>query len=272
MRIDYISDLHLDFWIGDADRGPRKLDARIKSLSRMMGLGGGDVLLLPGDLGHSFEQNTAFLLRMMELYWEVLLVHGNHDFYLLGSAREKYGWNSWNRIREMKTFCAEQGIRYLDGDVVTIGGTTFGGAGMSWDKTFLERLRGPILDHAVLSLYKRSLNDARFTLMGRDAFDPFKFFEDELRKLRKIKRADVMMSHVGPVTSPDMRERWKFDPITTFFYFDGRVDLERIRPQVWVHGHTHDRVDFQAGDTRIVCNPLGYPGECTDHRVQSFNL
>ena len=31
--------------------------------------------------------------------------------------------------------------------------------------------------------------------------------------------------------------------------------------KLWVHGHTHSPSDYMVGDTRVVCNPLGYPGE-----------
>ena len=29
------------------------------------------------------------------------------------------------------------------------------------------------------------------------------------------------------------------------------------------HGHTHSFFDYQINNTRILCNPLGYPGETT---------
>jgi hypothetical protein len=33
----------------------------------------------------------------------------------------------------------------------------------------------------------------------------------------------------------------------------GQVDL-------WVHGHTHNAVDYQVGQGRVVSNPRGYVG------------
>lgn len=32
-------------------------------------------------------------------------------------------------------------------------------------------------------------------------------------------------------------------------------------PKLIVHGHTHERMDYMIGDTRVICNPRGYPGE-----------
>lgn len=32
-------------------------------------------------------------------------------------------------------------------------------------------------------------------------------------------------------------------------------------PDLWVHGHVHDPVDYEIGHCRVVSNPRGYPGE-----------
>ena len=37
--------------------------------------------------------------------------------------------------------------------------------------------------------------------------------------------------------------------------------LDHPQIALWSHGHTHHCFDYTVGDTRIVCNPLGYPGE-----------
>lgn len=37
--------------------------------------------------------------------------------------------------------------------------------------------------------------------------------------------------------------------------------LDHPHVALWTHGHTHHTFDYAIGDTRIVCNPHGYPGE-----------
>jgi predicted phosphodiesterase len=32
-------------------------------------------------------------------------------------------------------------------------------------------------------------------------------------------------------------------------------------PKLIVHGHTHDPCDYMIGETRVICNPRGYPAE-----------
>ena len=45
--------------------------------------------------------------------------------------------------------------------------------------------------------------------------------------------------------------------------FASRLDdvIEKHRPELWIHGHTHVPCDYGLFDTRTVCNPGGYPGE-----------
>ena len=46
--------------------------------------------------------------------------------------------------------------------------------------------------------------------------------------------------------------------------FVNRLDeyiIDHPQIKLWVHGHVHDCWDYMIGDTRIVCNPRGYPGE-----------
>jgi Icc-related predicted phosphoesterase len=39
--------------------------------------------------------------------------------------------------------------------------------------------------------------------------------------------------------------------------------IEERSPVMWLHGHTHKACDYVVGNTRVVCNPHGYPGETT---------
>lgn len=41
---------------------------------------------------------------------------------------------------------------------------------------------------------------------------------------------------------------------------DKILDMKKP-PKLIVHGHTHKACDYMIGDTRVVCNPRGYPGE-----------
>jgi hypothetical protein len=43
---------------------------------------------------------------------------------------------------------------------------------------------------------------------------------------------------------------------------DGFI-MSQPKIKLWIHGHMHDTFDYHIGDTHVVCNPRGYPGEIT---------
>jgi len=43
-------------------------------------------------------------------------------------------------------------------------------------------------------------------------------------------------------------------------YFSHMDDMiEAAKPAIWVHGHVHSSFSYKIGETRVVCNPRGYP-------------
>ena len=37
--------------------------------------------------------------------------------------------------------------------------------------------------------------------------------------------------------------------------------LKDSKAALWVHGHIHGQSDYVLGETRVIANPRGYPGE-----------
>ena len=46
-----------------------------------------------------------------------------------------------------------------------------------------------------------------------------------------------------------------------FFVCDVENMIVKYQPKMWLHGHTHDSYDYKIGETRVICNPLGYKYE-----------
>jgi len=274
MKVNYLSDIHLDFWTKATSTGV-KLDKDIKTFLEIINATGGEVIILAGDLGHYFTQNIVFLKALKNIYNNVLIVHGNHDMYLVSNnMKNQYKNNSFLRLTEMKDFCKDNDIIYLDGQIVDINGFKFGGTGMSWDMSYYEKLSESIpTKKEVMNLYRTSMSDSRLIHAGSvNSFDPFKFFDDEKERLNNIKTADVMVSHVGPIIPSNLSKSFAESLITTFFYFNGVKDVERINPKYWIFGHTHDNYDFYYNDTNLLCNPLGYPSENSYNVLKTFEL
>lgn len=296
LKVDYCSDLHLDFWCNEYNPLHPKFHKKIDKFIDMMGFGESQaqVLIISGDLGHYNQQDQALLLKLKSIYQYVLLVRGNHDMYLLSSQKSKYDHNSWNRINDMKQFCESNNIDYCDGQIINISGFNFVGIGMSWDKYYYEKLSGKeISEHELKIYFHDTLNDGRMihengkdnyyvsTAYGggffNSSFDNFKYFQTEYEKLSKIQdydNVDVMISHYVPLIIPNMPLKYKESLSTTFYMFDGDKDIERINPQYWVFGHTHIEYNFKhpTTNTTFLCNPLGYPNENTYTRIKTFIL
>jgi predicted phosphodiesterase len=288
MKVDFISDIHLDFHIKETDPNREKLKYLIEDFCSINGFDGGDVLIIAGDLGHYYGQDTMFLKYVNTLYRHVILVRGNHDMYLISkSQQQKYLFNSMNRVLEMKKFCREEGIHYLDGNTIVIDGFSFGGVGMSWDTSFIKHLTGKTEPkYSVIEMFNNSMNDSRLIYGGSDhtlmnqmyrrvhkqSWDPYDYFAEEYAKLKKIEPVDVMISHYSPIIPPNLDPRYANSLTSTFYYFDGEEEVKRIGAKVWIFGHTHTPYDFEEYGTRFLCSPLGYPGENPYATVNHFLL
>jgi len=270
VKVHFISDLHVDMHIKEQTPGNKMNDQMRRFADSLNLLGNADVLILAGDLGHYYEQNISLLKELRSRYSRVLSVTGNHDRYLVGCNARKYDYSK-GRVDQMEEFCNLNGVDLLNGDVVEINGVTFGGLGGTWDGSYLELLRNcKVSEEELETLFNRSLNDSRY--IYESDCDILEYRLAEFHKITKIPPVDVFVSHYGPAVQKAVAQRFRLDEASTFFYMDPSEVLNRIAPAVWVYGHTHDSNDFDLDNTRCLVNPLGYPRENANCRVQSFTV
>lgn len=229
MRIAVLSDLHLEFY---ADHG-RQLLARLDP-------SGVDVLVLAGDLCSSHLLSPTFA-AVCARFAQVVYVFGNHEFY--GS--------SFPDVRaEMRQVAARHAnLHWLDHGVATIAGQRFVGTTL-WHT--------PAVDDARFARYLTDFSAIEdfASIVEHENFRALTF----LRK--NVTAGDVVVTHHLPSPSC-VTPKFADSPLNRFFVCDVERLIRERRPLLWVHGHTHAALDFAIGDTRILCNPLGYPGE--DH-------
>ena len=293
MKIDYISDVHIDFWCREINTQNPKFKKQLKFLIDTILPNkekSGKVLIIAGDLGHYYKQDTEFLLEIKQYYEHIFLVPGNHDMYLVSdSIKKTYMFDSWNRVLEMKSFCRDnKGFHYLDGNKVVVDGISFAGCGMAWDGSYGKVVYPDCDMGELLGHWENVMNDANLMFMnGKDvinvptayggrytkpSFDPIEFFSSQKKKIEKIDGADVVVSHYGPKVPDDISETYKSDLTTSFYYFNGDDDIDRIKPKKWIYGHTHRKVNEVYKGCNMLCNPLGYPGENTYTVIKSFEI
>lgn len=289
MKISYISDLHIDFWIKSLNpqdtRFINQLDCFIRMLNPIR-YNETSVLIIAGDIGHYFKQDTAVLLSLKKYYDYIIVVPGNHDYYLISNNLEKkYKNNSFNRQSEFKEWCANNSIIYLDGNVVEIDTVKFGGLGMWHDSSYgINNFN--MTPYEIKELWKAKLNDSNYIMKGSkpykisygyggyDKITDFNYmdkFNEEYGKLQQINACDILVTHYPPMVPPNIKEEWAEDKCTTFYTFDGTSDIKRINPVYWIFGHMHTNYEFTVDNTTFISNPLGYPTENSYNQIKTFD-
>ncbi len=288
IEFDFISDIHLDFWVNELNPQKPKFKKEIKKfIEEVLKPKTNNILILGGDQGHYFNQDSEILIQLLTYYKHIIIVAGNHDMYLLGNSQKKrYLLNSENRLLEMRRFCSEhEGLHYLNGKVIVIDGIRIGGVGMWHDDSYGLSLGEPL--GKIHDSWKTIMNDSnKIYSNGKDiynmslpytgyvkmpSFDPVKYFNQEYEKLRKIESVHIMVTHYGPKIPKNLPDEYK-NIVTSFFYFDGLTEIERIKPKFWIHGHTHSEIDEIYKGSNIICNPLGYPSENTYNEIQTRSV
>ncbi len=58
----------------------------------------------------------------------------------------------------------------------------------------------------------------------------------------------------------------EYGEINKTFASDLECIIQKYKPNIWIHGHTHSSLDYKLYDTRIICNPKGYNNENTSFK------
>jgi 3',5'-cyclic AMP phosphodiesterase CpdA len=77
----------------------------------------------------------------------------------------------------------------------------------------------------------------------------------ELRK--PFNGKTIVVSHHAPHRL-SLAPRYAADPVSAGFVND-MTEWFNLPIDLWVHGHTHTGFDYRVNNTRVVCNPRGYP-------------
>lgn len=236
MKLHILSDLHLEF----AAFVPPETDA--------------DVVVLAGDISNG--TNGIVWARAMFPDKEILYVPGNHEFY--GEERRA-------TLKAMREAAHEQGIHLLDEDEVVIprpngaGNVRFLGCTLWTD----FQLFGRNLKAEAMEIGQERLADFRLIREGDGLFTPARSVELHEWALSWLQAKldapfdgkTVVITHHLP-SEHSVVERFKTSLLSACFaselgYLYGKMGL-------WVHGHTHDNLEYVENGTRVICNPRGY--------------
>ncbi len=236
MRINYFSDVHLEF----GDQALPNTDA--------------DIVVAAGDIG-VFDQGVDWLKAIGK---PVLYVAGNHEFYN----------NEYNRVlNTLRKECEGTNIVFLEKDQVIIQGVRFLGCTL-WADLYIEG------EQKAVAIGK-SLNDFRRVDYDSEAFNQKHFsalhheskawLEAELVKPYQGKT--VVITHHAPtewswIETPNALKKMAYCN-------DLKALFHEYEIAVWFHGHVHNMGDYRIADARILSNTRGYVGR---RMVSGFDI
>lgn len=279
MKVDYLSDLHIDFLIKSSKTiSEGRVRAVFDSILRKKD---SDYLIIAGDtseyMGMTFR--VFQMIKKIYGYKKIYFVFGNHDMWLNNPHQgEKYFWDSYNKMNYMKHLLKEdEDLILLDGGTYEIGYYTIGGAmGMSdlrYEQEY-QKYSGMYSTYVdIWDYWKETMNDSKLFYPRKPNLNHFVDIEHQKIIKTLSDYPDIMVTHYCPIISDTVTsEQYKGERSNTFYMMDFEDYIYEYKPKFWVHGHLHSNLDMVVGDTRLLRNPIGYPSEKLKRSVKTFEI
>ena len=239
MRIQIASDLHNEFGISELD------------FSNV------DLLILAGDI--NLGKKGLLWIKEQVRNIPVIYVLGNHEYY-------KHAYPKL--LDQLKEATINTNIHILEKNSITIDDITFHGTTL-W--TNFELFGDPKIAgmeaQPKMTDYKHIRRHPEYIKLR--TVDTYVMHYDSLYWLKESLLSsntcyNVVITHHAPsILSIPHNQRDKLISAAYASHLDSFI-LE-MKPQLWIHGHIHNFLDYTIGNTRIICNPRGYPDEpCTN--------
>ena len=244
MRIHLLSDIHLEIDAPGYVYQPSVLDA--------------DVTILAGDI-HKGERAVNWARSAFP--GRVLMVAGNHEY-----------WRGHLQYTQQKMrLASDDRVRFLERDEVIMDGVRFLGATAWTDYTatgnqFEGRYEAARSMHDFMRI--RAANWRRIRLSDIEMVNKITKAWLQQRLAEPFGGKTVVITHhapsmrsVRPAAEGAIADVNHLDAA----YANAWEDLMGPPVDLWVHGHTHDPVDYAVRGTRVVSNPVGYAPESTGY-------
>ncbi len=258
LNVDYISDLHLSFYIKSSDTG-----YSIKSIQEFIEKNikpkvNGEILVVAGDISEFIESGILFMEECSKYYDKVFFIAGNHEYYISSmlnrNMKQEFNYNSLNKIKKIcEVLKDNEKIIFLDRNNYNFGVVEYNGFKIAGD-TLWYLPKGP----SGWLFYYFSSNDSRLILSNLSKKDKIiSLHEESMGWYNNLPNdLDLIITHTPPIDGKN----------NSCYY----CSVEPIKAPVWIYGHDHIGADFTQDNTRFVSNPWGY--ETKDFKVKTLTL
>lgn len=249
MRVAYCSDIHYDIWFEQTRKNPNIINDC-----------NADVLILGGDIFEYGIWSEFFHSKIIDMLCDrfkyVIMIDGNHEFYGIEFESDI----AYDLLKN-----TPKNFKYLRNESVDIDGITFYG-GTFW--TSPENWN-PIEEFDI----KANINDFKHIkgMTNKRLIESHNEFLENLMCIQ-TKNDIVVISHYPP-TEMSIDDRYLGHVTNSYFcnpYYYEFCDSEQIKH--WVCGHVHHRHDFELGNIKGHCNPIGYPRDMNEIVMDYFDI
>lgn len=240
----YFSDIHLEQFKKSDD--PNQCDSLAPTLIlddfKIVPLA--PYLIIAGDIGNPYDDSyVSFLGNMSTKFKKVIIIPGNHEYYIYEDIEEKHDW-----IDKVDTYIKDICEDHFDNVVmlqnesydientnITIFGTTL------W--SIIDRAK-PI--NKIMNDYKK-IPEFDYNMSDNLHMKAISKLEQELNS--KSTRDFIVMSHHVPSCS-----LYHYDKTAISAYATNVTIASSPQIKAWVFGHTHIGCVYD----KFYCNPIGH--------------
>lgn len=228
MKISIISDLHLDVW---ESSHPGYAKNFLLSMDDSV-----DVHVIAGDVCNGPQLEAYLGLILGHLQKPVVYVLGNHEYHHSSDARVS------ETISRLKSHFSH--FHPLENSSVLIDNQRFMGATLWYPVDYVSQW----ID------FRNIQEPAPWDWVHKKAKESANWLRAEVRP------GDIVVTHMLPHYN-SISPKYAGTPTNKFFVHPIHDVVRFGGARLWVHGHTHEAVEHRVGETLVVCNPHGYPGE-----------
>jgi len=187
----------------------------------------------------------------------IIYVWGNHEYYDNSFQGTRDSINFVMRQKWLENFYVLNNSCVGVGDVIIWGSTLWTDMNKQNPLTIMAagcmpEFHGSVLwDAETRELFKP---EHSVRLHNESLYHLKEFF----RNFNEKHQRRVIVTHHAP-SYESVDPKYKGSDLNGAFASELGYEILERQPVLWVHGHMHNNSDYMIGETRIICNPLGYP-------------